>query len=284
MASNQKSPPQSAPPTGDLDENANARRPKVLLVEDDADMRAYLRRRLAPHYEVVEAARGDEGLEAVRREIPDAVVSDIMMPGMDGNALCRAVKSDPETDFIPVILLTTKSDPPSKIKGLEGGADDYICKPFDPTELLLRIRNLLRARARLKARFSSDASFEPTTPAIPSGDAAFANRVRTILDRESQEEMFDVAALAGKLGMSRAHLHRRIKETFELTPSELLIRFRLERAATMLTQRIGNVGEIAYAVGFRDLSHFVKRFREHYGQTPAAYASEKRSPSNPASS
>jgi DNA-binding response OmpR family regulator len=250
-------------------------RPEVLLVEDNADMRACLRKHLAKTYEVLEATRGDEGLGLVRTEMPDVVVSDVMMPGLDGYALCRAVKADPETDFIPVILLTAKTDTPSKIEGLEGGADDYICKPFDPSELLLRIRNLLRARARLKARYRSQLeppSPEPASVPIPASGTGLKNRVRTVLDRESQEESFDVAALAKRLGMSRSHLHRRIKEDFGFGPSELIVRFRLERAAAMLIRGAGNVGEIAYAVGFKNLAHFCKRFRERYQQTPASYA------------
>ena len=257
--------------------------PKVLLVEDDADMRAYLRLHLAPHYETLEAARGDEGLQAIRSELPDVIVSDILMPGLDGYALCRAVKSDPETDYIPVILLTSKADAQSKLAGLEGGADDYISKPFDPAELLLRIRNLLLARARLKARLASTPT-ETTLTALPpipvpiqSSDEAFSKRVRSILDCQSQEASFDVVVLAGKLKLSRSHLHRRITEVFGVPPSELIMHFRLERAAVMLTRRAGTVGEIAYAVGFRDLSHFVKRFREHYGKTPTAYAAADRS-------
>lgn len=260
-------------------------RRKVLLVDDEPDMRAYLRLHLESHYDVLEAARGDEGLEAVRSEMPDVIVADILMPGLDGYALCRAVKSDPETDFIPLILLTSKADAQSKLAGLEGGADDYISKPFDPAELLLRIRNLLVAQTRLAAHLAEAARVpdteppigpatvgQPTSLAVPAIDAAFANRVQEILHRKYQEDSFDVAALATALGMSRTHLHRRIQRSFGLAPSEMIMRFRLDRAAGMLLQRAGTVGEIAYAVGFRDLSHFVKRFREQYGQTPTAYA------------
>ncbi len=255
-------------------------RPKVLLVDDDAEMRAYLRLHLDPHYDIIEAARGDDGLQAVRSELPDVIVSDILMPGLDGYALCRAVKSDPETDCIPLILLTSKTDAQSKLEGLEGGADDYISKPFDPAELRLRIRNLLLARARLKARFAADSA--PARPGsspfrVPSSDAAFRQRVKTVLEAESHAPSFDAAALARRLNMSRTHLHRRATQALGLPPAELIIRFRLERAARMLNQRSGTVGEIAHAVGFKDLSHFVRRFRESYGQTPAAYAAAQNS-------
>ena len=125
---------------------ADPSRPKVLLVEDEADMRAYLRKHLAPHYEVLEAADGDAGLQMVRQEMPDVIVSDILMPGLDGYALCRALKSDAATNFIPVILLSVRTEQQSRIDAFECGAD-YLSNPCDPAELLLRIRNRLLARA-----------------------------------------------------------------------------------------------------------------------------------------
>lgn len=252
-----------------------AGQPKVLLVEDHADMRAYLRKHLSRDYQVLEAARGDDGLELIRQELPDVVVADIMMPGLDGYALCRALKSDPETDFIPTILLTAKTGLQSKLEGLEGGADDYLTKPFEPAELLLRIRNLLRARARLQARFAAkpgEAWLPPTPSNLPPPDRDFHCKVQEVLNQKSTAEAFDVAGLCRELGMSRAQLHRRVNEALGLGPAELIIRFRLERAAGLLMARAGNVSEIAFAVGFKNLSHFVRRFRERYGQTPATFA------------
>ena len=249
-------------------------RATILIVDDNADMRAYLRKHLDPHYNVLEAARGDEGLAKVRDELPDAIVCDVMMPGMDGYAFCRAVKSDPDTDFLPVILLTAMAGPEGRLEGLEGGADDYVTKPFQPVELLARVRNLLHGRERLKARFAA----QPAKPVVlasprevPSADTVLLDRLRAALDEAAHEEMFDVAALAAGVGMSRAQLHRRVKGAFGSTPAEMIIQYRLERAAQMLAQRAGNVGEVAYAVGFKNVSHFVKRFRERYGRTPSAY-------------
>ena len=249
-------------------------RATILIVDDNADMRAYLRKHLAPLYQVLEAERGDEGLASVRSELPDAIICDVMMPGMDGHAFCRAVKSDSDTDFLPVILLTAMAGPEGRLEGLEGGADDYVTKPFEPAELLARIRNLLHGRERLKARFSG----QPSGPVVlarprhvPSADAVLLDRLRAVLDQSAEDEAFDVTALAAGAGMSRAQLHRRLKEAFGTTPAEMIIQYRLERAAHMLAQRAGNVGEVAYAVGFKNVSHFVKRFRERYGRTPSAY-------------
>jgi signal transduction histidine kinase/ligand-binding sensor domain-containing protein/DNA-binding response OmpR family regulator len=256
------------------DEPAADERPAVLIVEDNADMRAYLRKHLAPLYQVLEAERGDEGLARVRSELPDAIVCDVMMPGMDGYEFCRAVRSDPDTDFLPVILLTAMAGPEGRLEGLEGGADDYVTKPFEPAELLARIRNLLHGRERLKARFAG----QPSGPIVlarprqvPSADAVLLDRLRAVLDQSAEDEAFDVTALAAGAGMSRAQLHRRVKEAFGLTPAEMIIQYRLERAAQMLARRAGNVGDIAYAVGFKNVSHFVKRFRERYGETPSSY-------------
>lgn len=207
-----------------------------------------------------------------RTEIPDLIVADILMPGLDGFELCRAIKSDEATDVIPLILLTARSDASSRLQGLEGGADDYLAKPFDPAELLLRIRNLLHARTRWIHRFTPAAVLRPTPLSLPRRDAGFVSRVQTVLDERSHEEAFDTAALAAQLRLSRSHLHRLITGSFGVAPSDLIIRFRLERAAAMLRGKAGNVGEIAHAVGFRDLSHFVRRFRQHFGRTPAAYA------------
>jgi DNA-binding response OmpR family regulator len=124
----------------------------VLVVDDHPDLRTYLRKHLAPHYQVLEPGRGDTALEALRAELPDVVISDVMMPGMDGHALLRAIRSDPETDFIPVILLTAKAGSKPSLEGPESGADDYVNKPFDAAQWLARVRNLLRARERVKAR------------------------------------------------------------------------------------------------------------------------------------
>jgi DNA-binding response OmpR family regulator len=263
-----------------------AGRPQVLLVEDHADMRAYLRKHLARDYDVLEAARGDEGLRLARKELPDVVVADIMMPGLDGYALCRALKQDPETDFLPVILLTARTGLSSKLEGLEGGADDYLTKPFEPAELLLRIRNLMRARVRLRAHFHNLAAGESVTrPPLPdeSPDVALRRRLVSVLEAESANLDFDLVALAQGVGMSRAQMHRRVAELFQTTPAELLMRYRLDQAARLLSQGVGNVSEVAFAVGFKNVSHFVRRFRAQHGQTPADHAAQARVKTSPPS-
>ncbi len=276
--------PAARAPEAPAEDPGATNRPTVLIVDDHDDLRAYLGKHLAPHFHLLETSAGDRGLQLARDEHPDLVVSDVMMAGLDGHSLCRALKSDPETDFIPVILLTAKADPADRLAGLEGGADDYLTKPFDPAELLARAWNLLRLRERLRARSAGPvpSSAGASAPALPPEDSLPA-RLRRVLAESSHDPAFDVPALAARLGMSRAQLHRRIPEELGSTPAEAIICFRLERAAEMLSRRAGNVGEIAYAVGFKNLSHFVRRFREQYGQTPAAYAaSHPEAPDAPA--
>lgn len=253
------------PPRGKL--------PVVLLVEDNADMRRFLKKHLTRQYHVLEAARGDEGLALARSGLPDLVVSDIMMPGLDGQALCRSLKSDPETDFIPVVLLTARTDRASRLEGLEGGADDYLTKPFEPEELLLRVRNLLRLRQRWAARFGPETqtSVVLTGSSVDPSDTGFIERMNEVLRAKSANPDLDVPALASLMSMSRAGFHRHTVKAFGLTPAEVLGQFRLRRAAELLSSGTGSVGEVSDAVGFRNVSHFVRRFRERFGQTPARF-------------
>ncbi len=254
------------------DEHSRAM-PVVLLIEDNSDMRGYLRKHLARHYQVQESTRGDEGLALARSNLPDIVVSDIMMPGLDGHALCRCLKADPETDFIPVVLLTARTDQASRLEGLDGGADDYLTKPFEPDELLLRLRNLLRVRQRLAARFGGLPQPLPPPAAVPTcpTDAGFMARLNTVLRAEAGDPDFDILRLASLMSMSRAGFNRQCVKVLGMPPAEALVRFRLDRAAQLLSSGVGSVGEVSDAVGFRNVSHFVRRFREHFGQTPARF-------------
>lgn len=251
-------------------------RPAVLLVEDNPEMRSYLRKHLVRHYDILEAARGDDGLEAARARLPDVIISDIMMPGLDGHELCRRLKAEPETDFIPVVLLTARTDLGSRLEGLGGGADDYLTKPFEPEELLLRLRNLLRMRSRLSALFGGQNQAMPAVSVESQApeDVAMVERLQRVLLAESGDPDFDVPALANRMAMSRAQLHRRLAEVCGLPPAEVMTRFRLDRAARLLLERTGTVGEISDVVGFRNLSHFVRRFRERFGLTPAGYRAD----------
>jgi CheY-like chemotaxis protein/AraC-like DNA-binding protein/two-component sensor histidine kinase len=251
----------------------------VLVVEDNAEVRSYIRKHLAPTYRVLEAVDGHQGLEMTRRLLPDLVLSDVMMPGMDGYALCRALKNDAETDFIPVILLTARAATEDRYAGLQEHADDYLTKPFDVNELLLRVENLIDARKRMRERFAGAALvLHPTAVQVAPPEEKFLDQVRTVIEENLGDEAFSVERLARKVAHSRGHLHRRLRELLNESPSDLIRRMRLERAAQLLEARSGGVSEIAYAVGFKSVAHFSNSFQEKFGVRPSGYRAERARP------
>lgn len=249
--------------------------PTVLVVDDYPEIRSLMAEHLRSAYRVIEAANGAEALETARRLIPDLIISDVMMPVMDGHELCAAVKQDPELDFIPVILLTALASSDNRIEGLELGADDYVAKPFVMSELKARVANLIASRKRWRERFTAPPP-PPTQPPAPAGldplDAAFLDRVRDVVTARLAEEEFNVQALADALNTARSHLYRRLHELTGQSPLEFLRNARLERAAELLRAAEGSVGEVAYGVGFKSVSHFCRAFREKYGVTPSTWA------------
>jgi signal transduction histidine kinase/DNA-binding NarL/FixJ family response regulator len=255
----------------------------VLVVDDHPDIRAYVRRHLeAPRegrvpYRIVEGGNGEEGLSLARGLLPDLVVADVMMPKVDGIALCRALKSAPETDFIPVVLLTAKAGEEAVLAGLGVGADDYVTKPFNVRELAARVDNLIDSRRKLRDRLADGAAPQPNVPegldpeSLDSETAAFLGSVHAAVEAHLADEDFGVDALAEVVGVSRSVLYRRF-EPLGVTPHSFLQSARLERADRLLRQRAGGVGEIAYAVGFKSVAHFSRSFRDRYGVPPSAVA------------
>lgn len=249
----------------------------VLVVEDHADMRAYLRGLLAPHYAVEEAADGRAGLEAARRlaaagEPPDLVLSDVMMPGLDGYALCRALKADDALGHVPVVLLTARADEGSRLEGLSEGADDYLAKPFSADELLARCENLVEVRRRLRARFSGEVVVRPTDVVVPVEEADWLEEVKAVCEAHLADAGFGVDWLASEVGLSARQLRRRLKAASGLTPGAFLRTMRLERAAQLLDGGGGSIGEVASAVGYTDAESFSRAFRQGFGLPPSAYA------------
>jgi signal transduction histidine kinase/DNA-binding NarL/FixJ family response regulator len=244
---------------------------QLLIVEDNKDMRAHLRENLEDHYVIHEAANGAAGLEKAVEIIPDLVISDIRMPGMDGIELCKNLKADERTSHIPVIMLTAGAELEVRVTGLETGADDYITKPFSIKELQTRVRNLIQQRINLREKFSRSVSLEPKDIAITSADERFLNRIIAIIGEHLKDYQFDVTHLAELAGMSRMQLFRKIRALTGQAPSEFIRTTRLKRAAQLLDKKFGNVAEICYATGFNNLSYFSKCFRELYGVTPSEY-------------
>ncbi|MGD8377933.1 MAG: response regulator, partial [Acidobacteriota bacterium] len=268
-------PEADGPPANQDEEDAD--RTTVLIVDDNPDLRRYLRRHLLPSYRVREAADGRAALDSAREVLPDLVVADVMMPVMDGMALCDAIKTDPELDFIPVILLTARASEESKLEGLATGADDYLTKPFSTRELSARIENLIRQRRRLRERFAAGHG-APLPAGTVSGsdgpgekDRAFLDALETTIRGKIEDEELTVDDLAREVGQSRRTLYRRVEELTGTSPMALIWKVRLEEAARLLSERAGNVGEVGYAVGFRSVSHFSRKFREHHGESPSAW-------------
>jgi signal transduction histidine kinase/ligand-binding sensor domain-containing protein/DNA-binding response OmpR family regulator len=258
----------------------------VLVVEDHPEVRAYIRRHLEPAYHVLEAADGEAALALARTLLPDLVLSDVMMPKLDGLGLCRALRADPETDFIPVILLTAKAAPEDRLEGLAEHCDDYLTKPFDVAELRARIDNLIAMRKRLRERFrQAGADGDTMAPSplrlpapadITSADDVFLKRVAEAVEANLGDEAFSVERLAEAVGVSRSQLHRQLRALAGQAPSDLIRTLRLERAAHLLAARAGTVSEIAYAVGFKSVGHFSDRFVDVYGCRPSSYATGER--------
>ncbi len=246
--------------------------PMLLVVDDNADLREYVRGRFESRYRIVEASDGADALRRATELIPDLVISDVMMPGMDGHTFCAALRGSPETDFIPVILLTAQAESEQRIAGLGRGADDYIVKPFDMRELEARVDNLISSRRRLRERYSAGGLKVVTSPdPLAPSDREFVERLTTAIESNLSNPDFGVIELASAVFQDRSHLFRRTREVLGETPSDLLRRLRLERAATLLNEDNAMVAEVAYGSGFNSVSHFCRVFRAAYGLTPSAY-------------
>lgn len=256
---------------------ASTTAPVVLIVEDHADVRAYLRSHLVGTYRVEEAVNGVEGLDRARTLEPDLIISDVMMPEMDGYALCRAIKTDETLNHIPVILLTARASEESKVEGLETGADDYIYKPFRATELLTRAENLIEIRRLLRRRYSREVvAVQATEVRVSSAESLFLERVQAVVETEISNSLFGTDWLASEIGLSPRQLRRKLKDLTGLTTAGYIRSLRLQRAAQLLEERSGTVSEVAYAVGFQDPKHFSKLFRQVFGVSPSEVRNGKR--------
>jgi YesN/AraC family two-component response regulator len=222
-------------------------------------------------YRVLEAADGEEGLALAQQHQPDLVLSDVMMPKMDGVALCRALKADDALRTIPVVLLTAKAAEADAVEGLEAGADAYVAKPFGTAVLQAHVASLLAARQQMRTQFSQEVVVKPTDVVVDSEEEAFLKDVLAIVEDNMADSTFGVDQLAEQVGLSRRQLERRLKDTTGQTPAELIRQMRLERASQLLEARAGTVSEIAYAVGYKSPSYFSTAFREAFGHAPSEH-------------
>jgi signal transduction histidine kinase/DNA-binding response OmpR family regulator len=246
--------------------------PEILVIEDNEDMRQYIGKQLWEQYKVVEAVNGAQGLKLASTRLPDLIITDLMMPKIDGMELCKQLKSNITTSHIPIIMLTAMAGEKNKIEGLETGADDYLTKPFSSTELLARIKNLMVQKQRLRLYYTENqGAIEPENMKTTSLDSRFLEQLLALMEREYSDPNFGVPEMQQALAMSKTQLHRKIKALTNESPGELLRNFRLKKAAGLLSQKTDTVTQIAYQVGFNNLSYFAKCFKALYGVPPSSY-------------
>ncbi|NWG28180.1 MAG: DNA-binding response regulator [Ignavibacteriaceae bacterium] len=241
----------------------------ILVVEDNYDMREYIKESLSDSYAVEEAVNGEQGVRIAETIIPDLIISDLMMPKMDGNELTRILKNDERTSHIPIIILTAKSGQENKLEGLQIGADDYLTKPFDIQELRVRVENLINIRRKLQEKFSKgDFLARRTDKKLKSIDEKFLAKVLEVIERHISEEDFSIEECSSEVGLSRTHFHKKLKALVGKSPSQYVRTVRLYRAKQLLEGAVGNISDIAYSVGFSSLSYFSRCFKEEFGHTP----------------
>ena len=244
---------------------------KILIVEDDFEIRNYIKSELIDEYEIEEAVNGMEGLKKAVDYQPDIVISDVMMPEMDGMTLCRMLKTDLQTCHIPIILLTAKTTIEQRIEGIETGADSYIPKPFHPQHLKTRIAKLIELRETLKTKFSTNLTFDVKDVVPTSPDEKFLRKAVDLVKENIIDSDFSIDYLSRQLGMSRSNLHRKLKALTNQSTSDFVRNIRLKQAAFLLCESKLNVSEVCYEVGFSSPSYFTSCFTAHFKMSPTEF-------------
>ena len=248
--------------------------PILLIVEDNADIRAYIRGIFEDKYQIIEAANGKEGVAKATAQVPDVIISDLMMPEMNGFEFCQKLKTTQQTSHIPIVMLTAKADVESRIEGFQLGADDYLIKPFNAPELQARVNNLLAKQEKLRQYFAGH-SLEPAAEStqINPMEVAFLNKIKSLLEKHLSESTYDIEQLSEEMNTSTTQLRRKLKTLTNQTTVEFVRNFRLEKASELLAHY--TVSEVAFRVGFESLSYFAKSFQEKFGVLPSEYATKK---------
>jgi DNA-binding response OmpR family regulator len=242
-------------------------KPLVLLIEDHEELRDFMHQSLAGKYRVLSAAAGDAGIALGLEHIPNLIITDLMMPGVDGYQVCAALKNDERTSHIPIIILTAKADMDSRVQGIETGADAYLGKPFDKRELFALIENLVNVRNQLREHYSRHLWFSNVL-SMPSIEQDFMARVRSAVESNLDEGGYSADQLARDIGLSRTQLNRKLKALIGQAPGELIRIVRLQYAYDLLKRRVATVAEVAYMVGFSSPASFSTSFTRHFGFAP----------------
>ena len=242
----------------------------ILVVEDNPDVRAFICEQLEKNYTVFEAVNGEDGVLKARQEIPDLIITDVMMPKMNGYQFCKIIKNDEKTSHIPIIMLTAKAGFDDKMEGLETGADAYLLKPFNKKELFVRIKNLLSLRKKFQEKYSHGQFDEKADrKSLNSLDEKFIAKVLTVIENHISEEEFSIKEFDDELGMGRVQIYRKLKALTGKSPSRYIRSIRLTQAKRLIKEKNGNISEIAYSVGFSSPQYFTRCFKEEFGFPPS---------------
>lgn len=244
-------------------------KPVVLVVEDHQDIRKYIGSKLKDQYELLEAQNGEQGLQIAREHIPGLVISDVVMPLMDGIAFCRTLKTDNRTSHIPIILLTARAEDSDKMTGLETGADAYLIKPFNSRELLIRVKNLIESRNKMRAKFSERLVVKPSEIAVTSHDREFIQKLLKTVEAHIDDRKFSVDTLSRAVNMSTSQLNRKLNAIINQPASKFIRSVRLQRAMDLLKNTSDSISEVAFKTGFEDPSYFSRVFKARFGCLPS---------------
>ncbi|MEQ9375151.1 MAG: response regulator [Imperialibacter sp.] len=247
---------------------ANGETPTILVIEDNDEVRQLIADVLSHDFEVLSASNGTSGIATAIEQMPDGIICDLMMPGVDGFEVCAQLKQNEKTSHIPIVMLTAKADKESKIKGLETAADDYLTKPFDQKELIVRLRNLLESRRQLMRKYSQQTILKPQEIAVSSVDKVFLEKVIAAVNTHLADEGFSVDELSREVGMSKSQLNRKLQALIGQTPNKLIRSFRLQQAYELLEKNAGSIAEIAYMTGFSSPNYFNAVFKDEFGIVP----------------
>jgi ligand-binding sensor domain-containing protein/signal transduction histidine kinase/DNA-binding response OmpR family regulator len=245
--------------------------PLLLVVDDNPEVKEFIVNTLTPFYQVIAASNGKEALALAFEKIPDVIISDVMMPEMDGFEFCAKLKTDSRTSHIPVVLLTARSSELHELEGLKTGADVYLTKPFGTKKLRLIVDNLITLHQHMREKFSQTFSLQPTEVKVQSADEEFLNKVMALLEDNISNTEFNVNLFASEIGMSTPVFYKKIDALTGLTVNNFIKSVRLKRAFQLLQQKAGNISEIAYMVGFNDAKYFSKEFKKQYGKSPSEF-------------
>lgn len=249
-------------------------KPTILVVDDHVELLDFIADDLSEYYHVLKAQHGGDAMQILEASPVQLIVSDVMMPEIDGYELCQRIKSNVEYSHIPIILLTAKNTLQSKIKGLEQGADAYIEKPFSPEHLYAQIQSLLANRDKIRAYFANSPLAQFKTMAYTKADECFLDRLNEIIVENMGNIHFDVEQLAEAMHMSRPTLYRKIKAISDLTPNDLINIARLKKAAQLLSEGIYKIYEVSDIVGYSSQTHFGRNFHKQFGLSPSEYIAQ----------